>query len=244
MPPTAQLYDIDVYYKMRITLDDEVNQAEDIKKKHGGYVKIHDVIMRDVMTPFITTRMTTSLEYKGGSGEFVKPHIHVAYKSRHKKDTIDRAIKRWWEAQYDEKLSGNKCYMNTPVALPDSEDKFFRYNLKQQNPDDYPTKYYKGFTAIEIKDMTIAAAACAKVVQEINIKKNSKTEEKDTLYDRLAKKLDKGQGTLEEIIQFYMDENRAINDQVISGYYSLYRLKTKKISVEEYALKIKSRYNL
>ena len=69
-------------------------------------------------------------------------------------------------------------------------------------------------------------------------------EKSDTLYDRLEVQLDKGQGTLEEILAFYMSENKPINDATIVGYYNLYRLKRQKISHAEYADKLKSKYGI
>jgi hypothetical protein len=44
-----------------------------------------------------------------------------------------------------------------------------------------------------------------------------------------------------KIIEFYMEENRPINNTTIIGYYNLWRLKSKKISIDDYALILKNK---
>ena len=124
------------------------------------------------------------------------------------------------------------------------EDKFFCYPLKQGGALSQIEHPSRGFSEDEIIAMTKAARMTAAIAMEVAIKKGNKKEESDTLYDRLEAALDKGQGTLGEILTFYMEENKPINDSTIVGYYNLYRLKRNRITVAEYAQILKSKYTV
>jgi hypothetical protein len=231
-----------VYYKLRITLDDEVyDEANARKNDHYGPLTLKSLIEELDRMDIIKDKMTSSYEKQSKSGEYVRPHIHVHFKSHKKKEAIGKAIKRYWNSRYDEKLSGNKKWalVIEPYVV---EDKLFCYPLKFQDPDKPPPT--RGFTSEEIVAMTKAAKMTQAVAQEVAQKKGARKEESDTLYDRLEAVLDKGEGTIGEIIEFYMKENKPINDTTIVGYYNLYRLKRQRITTAEYADKLKSRYQL
>ena len=93
--------------------------------------------------------------------------------------------------------------------------------------------------------MRLGANAVYKTGCEVQQARDDKRDDKETLWDRLEEKLNKNpQGeTMAQIIEFYMEENRPINNTTIIGYYNLYRLKSKKISIEDYALILKNKNN-
>jgi len=234
--------DCPVYYKLRITLDDEIYCDANAKSNdHYGPKHLKSLIEELDRMDIIKDKMTSSYEKQSKSGEFVKPHIHVHFKSHKKKDAIVKTIKRYWEKKTEEKLSGNKKWalVIEPYVV---EDKLFCYPLKFQDPAIPPPT--RGFTNEEIVAMTKAAKMTQAVAQEVAQKKGARKEESDTLYDRLEAVLDKGQGSLEEILEFYMKENKPINDTTIVGYYNLYRLKRERITRAQYAEKLKSKYNI
>ena len=157
------------------------------------------------------------------------------------KETLRRCITRYWFKQYGEKLTGNENYALVLEPYVE-EDKLFGYLFKHQTEDNPPMTI--GFSPEDITAKIKASRQVNSISVDVNNKKRARKEQNDTLYDRLEVQLDKGQGTLEEILAFYMSENKPINDATIVGYYNLYRLKRQKISHAEYADKLKSKYGI
>lgn len=231
-----------VYMKLRITTHQEVYDPTDEQNYKAadryGPMKLRGMVEMLDEHGYIHSKMTSGYETKGKTGDWVKPHFHIHFDTMAKKDTIRKAITRSWEKIGDGRLSGNKMwsFQIEPYVV---EDKFFCYPLKQAAQAPLANKQpSRGFNDDEMRAMTKAAAMTAAIAQDVAIKKGNKKEESDTLYDRLEAKLDEGQGTLAEIVRFYMDENRAINKVTVRGYYDLYRLKKGKITVEEYCATI------
>jgi len=234
-----------VYMKLRITTSEDVYDPTDEQNwkaaDRGGPRRLKNLLEMLEENGFIFSKMTSGYEKKGRTGDWVKPHFHIHFNTMTKRDTIRKSITRWWFKTYEEKLSGNKMwsFQIEPYVV---EDKFFCYPLKQAAWQQGAMT--KGFNEEEIITMTKAANMTAAIAMEVAIKKNDKKEESDTLYDRLEVALDKGQGTIGEILTFYMEENKPINDTTIVGYYNLYRLKRNRISVAEYAEILKSKYTV
>lgn len=225
---------IPVYIKLRISVDDEVWNPN--QSSAQGQYKLHVSKMKSMISflrenKFIHSKMTCGFEVKGKTGDYVRPHYHIHFDTTTKKDTIRKSITRHWEKNYDEKLSGNKMW-SLQIEPYVVEDKFFCYALKQQD-EACPTPSM-GFDEQQVKSMIKAAQMTAAIATEVAQKKQAKKEEADTLYDRLAKYLDQREGTLGDIVKFYMDENRPINKVTIRGYYDLYRLKTGRMTIDEY----------
>lgn len=221
-----------VYLKLRITIDENVWDEKTAKQTdRNGRLCLANMLDYLKDSGYIKTRATSGYETKGKTGDYVRPHFHIHFDTTTKKDTIRKAITRYWYDRTDEKLSGNKMWslQLEPYVV---EDKFYCYPLKQQREDEPPPSV--GFSEDDIRAMTKAAVMTAAVATDVANKKQSKKEESDTLYDRLEKKLREGKGTLAEIVKFYMDENRPINKATIRGYYDLYRLKTGRITIDEF----------
>ena len=71
-------------------------------------------------------------------------------------------------------------------------------------------------------------------------KKVESKEQSDTLYDRLAIYLGKNGSSLNNVVQFYLYNNKPINPTTMQGYYWLYQLKSKEITIDEF---VKNRFN-
>lgn len=231
-----------VYIKLRITLDEDVYDETNAKTNdHYGPRKLKSTLAMLTDNGYIQGKMTSGYEKMGKTGDYVKPHIHIHFKTTTKKDTIRKSITRYWEKQYEEKLSGNKMW-SLQIEPYVVEDKFFCYPLKQQDENNPPPSI--GYEKDEILAMTRAAKMTAAIATEVAQKKGARREEADTLYDRLEAHLDKGQGTVGDILEFYMKENKPINDTTIVGYYNLYRLKRDRITCADYAEKLISKYGI
>ena len=229
------------YFDFRLTLDEDV--YEDNPRKY----KIYQDITRAwydwlIERNYIADRATAGFEVLGKNGDNVKPHFHIRMSSYANQSAVRKAIREKFRKDYDQDLKGNHMYMFKIIADPDHEQKFFRYPLKQQEGK---ALIGKGFTQDQLKEMCIGAVANYKTTCEVNQKKQERHEHNDTLYDRLEQFLDKNGCTLENILRFYVEEERKpINDQTVVGYFNLYRLRRQIITYTEYSLKIKSKYNI
>lgn len=227
-------------YKLRITTDDDTYNPENCTYKTLVNVsnRIYD---RLIESKFIHAKAVMGCEVKGKNGDYVKPHFHIHFNSKVKKDTIVKNLKRYYEDQYDEKLKGNGMYYLKLESYIDNENKFYGYPLKQQ--ETITRIRYSGYTSEQIEEMRIGANAVYKTGCEVQQARDDKRDDKETLWDRLEEQLNNNpeKETMSQIIEFYMKENRPINNTTIIGYYNLYRLKSKKITVEDYALILKKK---
>ncbi len=177
-------------------------------------------------------------EIKGKTGDYVKPHIHLHFSSTQCKDTIVKSVKRYFVDQHDIKLIGNKMYYIKIVPFIDNLEKFMRYPLKQYTDDkELINSVSRGYNDEDLKKMRAAAYAVWLTGCEVQNAKQDRRDEKDTLWDRLEQKLLKSEtkNYMELIVQFYMEENRPINNTTISGYYNLWMLKSNAVSTKTYA---------
>jgi len=233
--------DIYVYYKFRLTLDFEVFDG---KAALQPYISCTNSWFNWLIDQgFIDGKATGGCEVKGKTGDYVKPHFHIHFRSTSKKDCIAQAIRRKYFKDYEIKLKGNQMYSLKLDPYPDNDLKFFGYALKQQNPD--KRLLVVSFTPTQARDLCVAGNAMFKSTCEFNSAKQMHREDKETLYDRLEEFLDEHGPTLENILKFYVEkEKKPINDGTIVGYYNLYRLRRQIITYAEYSAKLISKYNI
>ncbi len=227
-------------YKLRITTDDETYNPETNQWKTliGVAQRIY---ARLISSQFIHSQAVMGCEVKGKNGDYVKPHFHIHFNSKVKKDTIVKNLKRYYEDQYSETLKGNGMYYLKLESYIDNENKFYGYPIKQQ--EDLANVKSIGYSDEKLEEMRVGANAVYKTGCEVQQARDDKREDKETLWDRLEEFLKKNETCepMAKIIEFYMQENRPINNTTIIGYYNLYRLKSKKISIEDYALILKKK---
>lgn len=229
-------------YKLRITTDDETYNPDTNQFKTLLSVA-NRVLDRLIISQFIHSIATMGCEVKGKNGDYVKPHFHIHFNSKVKKDTIVKNIKRFYEDQWGEVLKGNGMYYLKLESYIDNEKKFYGYPLKQQ--EDLDNVKSIGYTDEQLEELRVGANAVYKTGCEVQQARDDKREEKETLWDRLEEFLNKNSASepMAKIIEFYMQENRPINNTTIIGYYNLYRLKSNKITIEDYALILKNKNN-
>lgn len=230
-----------VYYKFRLTLDESTFEVG--KRPLSSYTSTtRDWFSWLLEKQYINGKATAGCEVKGRMGDYVKPHFHIHFRSATKKDTIAQGLRRKYEKDYEEKLYGNSMYTLKLEADPMNDDKFFRYPLKQQDPD--KPLMAIGIACQKTRDMCVAAIASYKVVCEVNQSKDMKIKLNESLYDRLEVYLDKNGCSIINILKFYTEDNKPINDATIVGYFNTYRLRRQIISYAEYASILKSKYNI
>lgn len=228
-----------VYYRLRITLDDETptefsDKILDKIIRDWGLITLHwwDYLGT---TGFIYDKATCGFESKDKCGALCRPHFHIHFNSRAKKDTIVHALKREYLEYHGLKLKGNNMYALKIDPFPENDAKFFSYPMKQGG-------FYKylGFEEDEIAIFRGAGAQMYASTCEINAKRSEHREEANTLFDRLFETLSCIEDRMAEpkdVVEFYMNENRPLNNTVLKGYWSLYLLKCGRMTSTEYALK-------
>jgi len=167
-----------------------------------------------------------------------KPHVHIHFVSRHKKDTIIKKLKRHSETK--DLLMGNRCY-SMGIEVNVNERKFWRYPLKQQK--EKTKRFYRssGFDDIEIESMINEAYAVWITSCEIQNKKNEKKEDSDLFSDRLFNYLNKMNVSSDinikiHIQKFYIEvEKKPFNMTTARGYFINYKVQKGLLSHEELA---------
>ena len=219
-----------IYYKIRLTLDSDILDSD------SGKYKTYSAITEEWFnwlktTKYIHSKASCGFEVKDKKDEYCRPHLHIHFDSTARKETIQKSMRRRYLDLYDEKLAGNEMYCVKQEPYPDNEIKFYGYAMKQGS------YYTHGIPEDLIKEYAIASAAVYKTTCQVNQKKVEAKEQSDTLYDRLEKYLGKKGSSLENVVRFYMEQNKPLNPPTMQGYYWLYQLKTKEITIDEFVKK-------
>lgn len=178
---------------------------------------------------------TSGFEVMNRAGEQCKAHIHLRFYSTKQTQSMRRTIKRYLGDTYDEDTTGNHAMMFKGTLVRDKEE-FFRYPLKQNLRYDV----CGGFTKEQLDMMhKIAKESYMKVVQ-VNQKKIDNKDKNDTLFQRVfikLKKLPDTQKNARDIarvfIQFYLEEDKPINQQTITGYVTNAMIKLDLMKVDD-----------
>lgn len=219
-----------IYYKIRLTLDDDNWQPDN--GKHKTYCSITEEWFNWLKTTkYINSKATCGFEVKDKRDEYCRPHLHIHFDSTARKETIQKAMKRRYKDLYDETLAGNEMYAVKQEPYPDNETKFYGYAMKQGH------YYTHGIPEGVILGYATASSAVYKTTCQVNQKKLEAKEQSDTLYDRLEKYLGKQGSSLQNVVRFYMEHNKPLNPPTMQGYYWLYQLKSKEITIDEFVTK-------
>lgn len=221
----VQVSQADIYYKFRYTFNDEDSDLE-------SQCAVTRMIIRELKRFMLDGKFIAGIEYfKTGMTE-ARPHVHIHFVSRTKKDTIRKWLKRHdeKEAYADRLFKGNRCY-SMGVEVNVNLEKFWRYPLKQQKNDTHKAVLSNGFDKVQLMELVNSAYAVWITSCEVQNKKTEKKENNDLFADRLFNYLD-GLGTTSEIgikigIQkFYIvEENKPFNKTTAQGYLINYKIK-------------------
>lgn len=221
-----------VFYRLRMTLEYETIEPTDHIMDGWAILTKHwwDYLAQ---TGYIHSKATCGFECKDKCGEFCRPHFHIHFDSRSKKDTIVKGLKTEFLKHDGTNLKGNNMYALKIDPFPENDAKFFGYPIKQGG-------FYQsqGFDDLEMEIMRSASAQMYSTTCEINAKKADHRETANTLFDRLTEYLDTvPQCKVTDVVKFYMAEKRSLNPTIIKGYWALYCLNSGRMTVEAYALK-------
>lgn len=230
----TEISQCDIYYKFRYTFQD----VDDFREQRASVKLILGFLKKFILHD----RFTAGVEYFKSGMEDAKPHCHIHFVSRTKKDTIVKSLKRSSARDGLDLFHTNRCY-SLGVEVNVNEDKFFRYPLKQQKGDTYKLILYGNFITkdrlIQLRDEAYAVwiTAC-----EIQNKKKEKKEDSDQLCDRLFVYLDKIDNLDTDLkikvgIQtFYIEEEKKpFNKTTALGYFYNYKITRKRMTHEQLA---------
>ena len=220
----------DIYYKFRYTFTETDSDLE----KQRGVIKYLINILKPCMS---SEYYTFGIEWFKSGMIDCKPHVHIHFVSRTKKDTIVKKLKRAPGCYMD----GNRCY-SLGVEVNVDKEKFFRYPLKQQRGDTRKCCGGGGFEKPIMESMVECAYAVWLTAAEVMNKKIEKKENNDQLSDRLFVYLD-NLGQLDNdlsikigIQKFYIEqEQKPFNRTTALGYMYNYKIARKKMTHEELA---------
>jgi len=230
----TSLSQCDIYYKFRYTYPENDNDLR-------GQKLTLKILIRYLQKFIIKGKFVAGIEHFKSGMEDAKPHVHIHFVSRTKKDTIVKSLKRADKTDDFNLFHGNRCY-SLGIEVNVNEDKFFRYPLKQQKGDTYKcVQYGNYFTQEKIIEMALEAYAVWITACEINVKKKEKKEDNDQLADRLFNYLNKQILDTDlsikiNIQKFYIDEEKKpFNKATALGYFYNYKISTKRMTHEELA---------
>lgn len=222
----ASYYEVNIYYQFRYTF----NEDEDpINRPH-----IARYFIRQLMPYMVDGKYTAGIELCKKGMAPTKPHLHINFMSRTKKDSIRHNLMYHDEKQAKE--TGEKyfykprCYALC-IEVNIDQNKFWRYPLKQQKGDTACFVKFGGWPKDIVVHWINTGYDAWLVASEIENKKIEKKEVSDQLSDRLFQYLD----NLEQkddlslkvgIQQFYIvEEQRPFNRTTALGYFYNYKIK-------------------
>lgn len=242
------------FMKARITLDQDPWNPE-LEKTRLRWIFSFATEIVNVLKPYVHTRLSSGLEFRGKTGDYVKPHLHIHFDTTTQRKTIIKQLKRIWEKKTDEKFKVRTVYTCKAELFLKSEEQFYRYCWKQYE-DLEAIKKHKllqvGFKDDDIESNRAISHQVWLESREYAQAKQDRYEEESTIYDRCVKVLET-LGTekvlsVEEvndaIIEQYVKEKKPINIRTIDGYTLTYCIQSGIISKKLISGNVRSRLNI
>lgn len=222
-----------IFYKFRFTFTEQ-DKTFEYNEKIPRWKKISENLVDKLLNQYTITKMTGGIETLNRAGDRTWCHLHLHFDATEARDTIARYIKRYLSETYDQTVVGVRCFSLKPDVVRHMED-FMRYPLKQV----LMPKLCYGYTDAELDVMHGAAQSSYLKVQEVNQQKIDKSDNSDTLYERLRKHLSQTGETKKLLLlihatKFYVAENKPINRNTIQGYVDTFMLQEQLIPYEDY----------
>lgn len=163
-------------------------------------------------------------------------HFHFNFICDDKKDTLQSNIRKWF-ADREYICKGGEAYSLSVCDEPDDLKRWIRYQMKEKWVPSLSN--LSDFTPDEVKEMELLA----KDERARQVKKNkeyhAKKQEKETLFDKIIKHLEKKnlktfRDINIEIVKYYVEDGRPVNVSTVDGYTHNYMLSHNLITYEEF----------
>lgn len=191
--------------------------------------------LKEKLTNYIYDgKLTGGMEVKNKMGENTRCHCHFRFLSETKKDTMVKPLKGVLK-KYDMDTTGNKHWYFKAIPEIDMA-KFWRYPLKEC----LMPSLCEGYPLADLTIMAKIANAHLQTAIQINQKKSDNRDDSDTLFSKLCIQLKKDKiveihPAVTRTIQYYADDNRALNKATIVGYSYTYLVKEKHLAASTLA---------
>lgn len=226
-----------IHYHFRFTFSDQDKDLACLTDKTfiGRCKMIHRTLINRLSQNqyFYLDKFTSGFEVRNKAGENCKAHIHIAFKSTHIKQSMNRTIKRFLTEEWQQEYIGNQCYSFKEQHVR-CEEEFWRYPLKQG----LNRQLCRGFSEDKLTQLhEVAKESYAKVCQ-VHQAKMDKRDKDDTLFLRVLAICKKNNDTSKRaicrtFIRYYRQENKPINRTVIDGYVLLAMLELNLLTEDE-----------
>lgn len=222
-----------IHYKFRFTFSEQ-DKSFDYENQLPRFKNISRNLVRKLLDTYKIGKLTGGVETLNRAGDRTWCHLHIHFDAVENKETIARLIKRYLADTYSQNVTGVKYFMLKPDVAKNI-DEFMRYPLKQT----FDKQLCYGYSNEELEIMHKVAQSSYMKCQEINQQKMDKSDNSDTLFERLCSCLKQTMFTKKEQLliaatKFYVTENKPINRQTILGYVDNYMLREELITYEEY----------
>lgn len=222
-----------IHYKFRFTFTEQ-DKEHNYESSLPRFKNMARRVANKFTEHYTITKMTGGVETLNKNGDRTYAHMHLHFDAIENRNTMARLIKRYLTETYDQDTTGIKAFSFKPDVVRNLDD-FYRYPLKQ-NLD---KQLCYGYSEDELSVMHEIAKSSFEKVVEVNQSKLDKSDNSDTLFQRLIIFLDKTNATLKiplliEATKFYVQENKPINKRTIEGYVDSYMLQKEYTSYEEY----------
>jgi len=223
-----------IHYKFRFTFSEQ-DKTHEYVDQLPRWKAMSTHLVQKLLSHYTITKLTGGIETLNKDGDRTWCHVHLHFDAVENKETILRFIKRYLSDTYDQQVVGVKCISLKPEAMLRSLDDFYNYPLKQS----LNKKLCYGFEDDRLEHMHDVAKASYLKVQQVRQAKMDKTDNSDTLFERLKSNLDKTNFVnklplLIAATQFYVEEDKPINRHTIEGYVSTYMLQKGYMTYEEF----------
>lgn len=210
------------YIKLRYTLPPK-DESRPQHKPFEYFLQFIDEYVK-ILEPIC---ISWGYEEKDKCGNPTHPHIHAHFTTDKKVETIRKALARKWKDEGETRTRSALYSLKQEEDVKD-ESYFFRYTLKQG--DERMLTHSVFPLGFDYKTQRLLAMEQYGQIVEVNRKKLETTLDKVTTYDKLAKYLDQfNHNCMKKIVdsslEFYIDNNMAVNTKTIAGYALTYGLK-------------------
>ncbi len=231
-------------YKLRYTFTDDLQIKEDTPaEEQDNIYKSQKQMLYDIyqlLKEYLhKDKLTSGIEYRGKTGQFVNNHIHFHFESNSKRDTIAKQfVRKMMEDMNDFRKKSSAYYLKAQSEV--DYDKHYMYPLKEY--DWKNTKKYnfcKGIPLEELEILNIKAHSLRLKSYEVNEHKQTKREDV-TFCEKFCTYLDKNttastyEGIYIELTEFYKQQDKPPDHKQLSGNTYLYMLKKEIISNQDY----------
>lgn len=218
-----------MFFDFRYTFMDEI--CDDERARDRIY---HN--LRELLKDYSIGKMSGGIEFRGKTGDKVKPHCHFRFQSDTSIDAIRRTFTRKCMDKYDDYRRKSHAYYLKLVHV-DDPDRWWRYPWKETIGCNRHTKI--GFTQEEYDEMNKRAYDQRQISYEVTSAKADK-KEAVTFVEKLHHYLDNQvecgdvESTFYGILQFFVDQDKPFSKETIKNHSYLYLVKKKKISFSEF----------